>query len=190
MEGGVSVCLRLSTFARVCLRLLAFSSLRLLAFSPLRLLAFVSVCLRLFAFARICLPPPLLRPLCVTLNNLWSNRKLEESVPTLFCSVVSANEAASWLKVLRIVLGGTSAERSWHERFFSGHEFSHEKCSEIFPKLLSLTFVGPKKSRKIPAKFPQNSRQISRQISLPKIKNKSPTSFCRSARRTYCGGKT
>ena len=54
IKGGVSVCLRLSTFARVCLCLLAFS--------PLRLLAFVSVCLRLFAFARICLRPPLLRP--------------------------------------------------------------------------------------------------------------------------------
>ena len=47
----VSVCLRLSTFARVCLRLLAFS--------PLRLLAFVCVCLRLLAFAYA---PPLLRP--------------------------------------------------------------------------------------------------------------------------------
>ena len=46
--------MRLSTFARVCLRLLAFS--------PLRLLVFVSVCLGLFAFARICLRPPLLRP--------------------------------------------------------------------------------------------------------------------------------
>ena len=54
IKGGVSVCLRLSTFAHVCLRLLAFS--------PLRLLAFVRVCLRLFAFARICLRPPLLRP--------------------------------------------------------------------------------------------------------------------------------
>ena len=51
---GVSVSLRLSTFAPVCLRLLAFS--------PLHLLVFVSVCLRLFAFARICLRPPLLRP--------------------------------------------------------------------------------------------------------------------------------
>ena len=50
----VCVCLRLSTFARVRLRLLAFSTLRLLAS--------VSVCLRLFAFARICLHPPLLRP--------------------------------------------------------------------------------------------------------------------------------
>ena len=50
MKGGVGVCLRMSTFARVCLRLLAFS--------PLRLLAFVSVCLSLFAFARICLRPP------------------------------------------------------------------------------------------------------------------------------------
>ena len=46
--------MRLSAFARVCLRLLAFA--------PLRLLAFVRVCLRLLAFARICLRPPLLRP--------------------------------------------------------------------------------------------------------------------------------
>ena len=53
-KGGVSVCLRLSTFAHVCSRLLAFA--------PLRLLAFVCVCLRLLAFARICLRPLLLRP--------------------------------------------------------------------------------------------------------------------------------
>ena len=32
-------------------------------------------------------------------------------------------------------------------------------------------------------KIPQNSRQISRQISLPKIKKNPLTSFCRSARR-------
>ena len=74
IKGGVSVCLRLSTFARVCLRLLAFSPLRLLAFACvfasafacvcLRLSAFVSVCLRLlaFAYAPLCCPP-----LCVTL---------------------------------------------------------------------------------------------------------------------------
>ena len=54
IKGGVSVCLRLSAFARVCLRLLAFA--------PLRLLAFVRVCLRLLAFPRICLRPPLLHP--------------------------------------------------------------------------------------------------------------------------------
>ena len=54
IKGGVSVCLRLSTFARVCLRF----RLRVC----LRLSAFVSVCLRLFAFARICLRPALLRP--------------------------------------------------------------------------------------------------------------------------------
>ena len=42
-NGGVSVCLRLSTFARVCLRLLAFR---------------LCVCLRLSAFARICFTPP------------------------------------------------------------------------------------------------------------------------------------
>ena len=53
-KGGASVCLRLSTFARVCLRLLAFS--------PLRLLAFVSVCLHLFACARIYVRPSLSRP--------------------------------------------------------------------------------------------------------------------------------
>ena len=53
IKGGVSVSLRLSTFARVCLRLLAFS--------PLRLLAFVCVCLRLlaFAYAPLCYAPPL-----------------------------------------------------------------------------------------------------------------------------------
>ena len=53
-----------------------------------------------------------------------------------------------------ILCGGTSAEQSWHEIFFSRHEFSHEKCSEIFLKFLSLYLVGPKKSRKIPTKFP------------------------------------
>ena len=36
--------------------------LRLLAFSHLCLLAFVNVCLRLLVFARICLRPPLSRP--------------------------------------------------------------------------------------------------------------------------------
>ena len=33
--------------------------------------------------------------------------------------------------------------------FFSRHEFSHEKCSEISPNFLSLYFLGPKKSRNI-----------------------------------------
>ena len=47
--------MRLSTFASVCLRLLAISPLR----SPLRLSAFVCVCLRLLAFAYA---PFLLRP--------------------------------------------------------------------------------------------------------------------------------
>ena len=56
-KGGVSVSLRLSTFAHVCLRLLAFS--------PLRLLAFVRVCLRLLTFAYVCshlLTPPFVAP--------------------------------------------------------------------------------------------------------------------------------
>ena len=50
-------------------------------------------------------------------------------------------------------LGGRSAERSWHEKHFLSFEIFNEKCSETFPKLLGLDFVGPKKSRKIPAKF-------------------------------------
>ena len=33
-------------------------------------------------------------------------------------------------------------------------------------------------------KIPQNSRQISRKVSLPKIKTNSPTSFCRGAGKT------
>ena len=54
-------CLRLSTFASVCLRLLAFL--------PLRLLAFVCVRLRLltFSYAPLCCVP-----LCVTL--IFANR--------------------------------------------------------------------------------------------------------------------
>ena len=32
-------------------------------------------------------------------------------------------------------VSGTSAERSWHERFFSRHEFSNEKCSGLFPQI-------------------------------------------------------
>ena len=43
--------------------------------------------------------------------------------------------------------------------FFSRHEFSHEKCSEIFPDFFKPLFCGFEK-------IPQNSHQISRQISL------------------------
>ena len=39
------------------------------------------------------------------------------------------------------------------ERFFSSHEFSHEKCSEIFPENFEPLFCG---SEKIPGKFPPN----------------------------------
>ena len=56
--------------------------------------------------------------------------------------------------------------------FFSRHEFSHEKCSEIFLEIFEPLLCGSEK-------IPQNSRQIS----LPKIKKKTPTSFCRSAGR-------
>ena len=54
---------------------------------------------------------------------------------------------------------------------FLRHEFSHERCSEFFsPKILSLYFVGQKKSRKNPAEFPAKfpspkSKKIHRQAS-------------------------
>ena len=37
--------------------------------------------------------------------------------------------------------------------FFSSHEFSYEKCSEIFPEMFEPLFCG---SEKIPGKFPPN----------------------------------
>ena len=37
--------------------------------------------------------------------------------------------------------------------FFLSHEFSYEKCSEIFPEILEPLFCG---SDKIPGKFPPN----------------------------------
>ena len=40
-----------------------------------------------------------------------------------------------------------------HERFFSSHEFSYEKCSEIFPEFFEPLFCG---SERIPGKFPPN----------------------------------
>ena len=55
---------------------------------------------------------------------------------------------------------------------FSSYEFCYEKCSEIFPEISEPLFCGSEK-------IPQNSLQIS----LRKIKKKSPTSFCRSAGR-------
>ena len=50
----------------------------------------------------------------------------------------------------------------WHvcrvnfaRRFFSSHEFSSEKCSEIFPEKFEPLFCGSEKNpRKIPSKFP------------------------------------
>ena len=57
-NGGVSICLRLSTFARVCLRLFALS--------PLRLLVCVDVCLHFLVSAAIlCSSPPMLPRLSV-----------------------------------------------------------------------------------------------------------------------------
>ena len=37
--------------------------------------------------------------------------------------------------------------------FFSSHEVSYEKCSEIFPEIFEPLFCG---SEKIPGKFPPN----------------------------------
>ena len=39
---------------------------------------------------------------------------------------------------------------------FSRHEFSRDKCSEIFPEYFEPLFRGSEKTRKIPAKFPAN----------------------------------
>ena len=64
------------------------------------------------------------------------------------------------------------------ERIFGGYEFSHEKCSEVFPENVEPLFCGSKK-------IPRNSRQISHEISVPKIKKNSPMSFCRGAGRTH-----
>ena len=64
--------------------------------------------------------------------------------------------------------------------FFASHEFSYEKCSEIFPEsFFEPLFCG---SEKIPGKFPPNFPP-----NFPnfpeKIQKNSPTSFCRSAGR-------
>ena len=53
---------------------------------------------------------------------------------------------------------------------FSRHEFSHEKCSDIFPEIFEPYSVGQKRSHKIPAKFPakfpyKKSRKIHRRAS-------------------------
>ena len=60
--------------------------------------------------------------------------------------------------------------------FFRGTTFLTKTAPDFSPKFLSLYSVGQKKSR-----------LISRQISVPKIKKKSPKSFCRIARRRNWG---
>ena len=65
--------------------------------------------------------------------------------------------------------------------FFRATNFRTKNAPKFSPKFLSLCSVGQKKST-------ENSLQISHknfQISLRKIKKKSPTSFCRSAGRTF-----
>ena len=49
--------------------------------------------------------------------------------------------------------------------FFSRHEISHGKCSEISPEIVETLVCGSEK-------IPENSRQISCNISLPKITKK------------------
>ena len=65
---------------------------------------------------------------------------------------------------------------------FLRHEFLTKNAPKISPKILSLYFVGPKKSHKIPAKVPQNV--------LVKMQKNSPTSFCRRAGRTMSNTAT
>ena len=62
--------------------------------------------------------------------------------------------------------GGTCAERSLHEIFFRAMTFLTKNAPKCSPKCLSLYLVGPKESRRIPAKFPcKKSRQIHRRAS-------------------------
>ena len=58
INGGVSVCLRLFTFARICLRLLAFACVFASAFAYAcqRLSAFVCVCSHLLTPPFVALP--------------------------------------------------------------------------------------------------------------------------------------
>ena len=60
--------------------------------------------------------------------------------------------------------------------FFGAANFL-TKMLRNFPEIFEPLFCGFEK-------IPQNSRQISHEISLPKIKSKSPTSFCKGAGRT------
>ena len=62
--------------------------------------------------------------------------------------------------------------------FLLSYEFSYEKCSESSPEIFEPLF------RKNPAKFLPNFPP-NFQISLRKIKKKSPASFCRSAGRSF-----
>ena len=60
------------------------------------------------------------------------------------------------------------------EYFCSRHEFSHRKCSEIFPEILEPLFcVSEKDPANFPPDFPAKNQKI------------SPTNFCRSAGRTF-----
>ena len=56
-----------------------------------------------------------------------------------------------------------------HERFFLSHEFSYEKCSEIFPENFEPLFCG---SEKIPGKFPPNFP-----LNFPNFPAKNPKKF-------------
>ena len=61
--------------------------------------------------------------------------------------------------------------------YFEARIFAR-RCFEIFPEMFEPLFCGSEK-------ILQNSREISCKISLPEIKKKSPTSFCRSAGRSF-----
>ena len=94
-QGGVSVCLRLSTFSCVCLRF------RLCVFAS----AFVCFCLRLFAFARICLLPALLRP------PLWEKLNLGVSKPGCFPLFSGKVQIVSWTLSGLFLVGAVNRPR-------------------------------------------------------------------------------
>ena len=70
------------------------------------------------------------------------------------------------LKSIRKMLRWHVCRVNFARKIFLSHEFSYEKCSEIFPEIFEPLFCGSEKS-------PENSLQISHkffQISLRKIK--------------------
>ena len=86
--------------------------------------------------------------------------------PPIFCLRGRPTKGVAEVRSTKIsttLLGRHVCRTKLARKIFSSHKYSHEKCSEITPKCLSLYFMGPKK-------HPAKSCQISCKIFLPKIK--------------------